>query len=51
MLAKTLQDSFGCRSLFHRGAVLASGFGNVCDNKTKKQNSTQLQGVQYLKET
>lgn len=31
MLAKSIQDCFHCRSLFHRRTVLAGRFRQVCD--------------------
>lgn len=33
MLAKSIQDCFHCRSLFHSGTVLAGRFRQVYDNK------------------
>lgn len=38
MTAKSIKDCFQCRSAFHGGTVLAGRFGQICDNKKKKNH-------------
>ena len=33
VMAKSIQDCFHCRSLFHRWTFLAGRFGQICNNK------------------